>query len=581
MPLKAGRGTAGFLSVTRRPLASRRSSLFLARRCFARRGRRRSWRSPLPGTSSTGSTPPSMPRGGHFVGLPPQWQGLIETPRRPKPVVDPSRITPMELKPKKTVVRGSIVGHGEYIAAALSQLSHLSVTSSNALRKSSPSERETAPSLGRLGKVHGDGDRRLDAVAHDSRDRARTHNAGSEIQSRTPWPDKAAPQPHSSHEASAPTLSNGPTPHAATVGPPRPGTLVHQEEQPQVDVRAHTPEARINDPPLPSQNISSRLSSSYNLKAASVQRHHSLNIGTGDPIVRGLRMFQAVRVPASYTAGLSPAHNFVKIGEGSTGVVCIAREKHGGRQVAVKMMDLCGQQRRELLFNEVVIMRDYRHKNVVEMYKSALVDEELWVIMEYLQGGALTDIVSETRLNEEQIATVCEAVLQALAFLHTQGVIHRDIKSDSILFSLDGGIKLSDFGFCAQISKDIPKRKSMVGTPYWMAPEVISKIPYGPEVDVWSMGIMVVEMVDGEPPYFDETPLVAMKKLRDEPPPTVRNSHKISPMLMDFLGRMLTRDPLERASAAELLEHPFLLQAGPAQCLVPLVEMHRKRMSRC
>ncbi|XP_017158024.1 serine/threonine-protein kinase PAK 6 isoform X2 [Poecilia reticulata] len=273
--------------------------------------------------------------------------------------------------------------------------------------------------------------------------------------------------------------------------------------------------------------------------------------------------------------------NFVKIGEGSTGVVCIATEKHTGRQVAVKMMDLRRQQRRELLFNEVVIMRDYQHKNVVEMFKSALVEEELWVIMEYLQGGALTNIVSETRLSEEQIATVCEAVLQALAYLHSQGVIHRDIKSDSILLTLDGRVKLSDFGFCAQISKDIPKRKSLVGTPYWMAPEVISKSPYGTEVDVWSMGIMVVEMVDGEPPYFSETPVAAMKRLRDEPAPTVRNVSQISPVLKDFLDRMLTRDPLERASATDLLEHPFLLQSGSPQCLVPLVEQYRKRMSRC
>ncbi|KTF81929.1 hypothetical protein cypCar_00037747, partial [Cyprinus carpio] len=173
-------------------------------------------------------------------------------------------------------------------------------------------------------------------------------------------------------------------------------------------------------------------------------------------------------------------------------------------------------------------------------------------------------------LSEEQIATVCEAVLQALAYLHSQGVIHRDIKSDSILLSLDG-----------RISKDIPKRKSLVGTPYWMAPEVISKSPYGTEVDVWSLGIMLVEMVDGEPPYFSETPVAAMKRLRDEPAPTVRNLHQVSPVLKDFLRRMLTRDPLERASATDLLEHPFLLQASSPQCLVPLVEQYRKRMSRC
>ena len=143
--------------------------------------------------------------------------------------------------------------------------------------------------------------------------------------------------------------------------------------------------------------------------------------------------------------------NFIKIGEGSTGIVCIAAERRSGQQVAVKKMDLRKQQRRELLFNEVVIMRDYHHPNIVDMYDSFLVGDELWVVMEFLEGGALTDIVTHSRMDEQQIATVCMACLKSLAFLHTNGVIHRDIKSDSILLAKDGLVKLSDFGFCAQV----------------------------------------------------------------------------------------------------------------------------------
>uniref|UniRef100_A0A8C3KTE9 non-specific serine/threonine protein kinase n=1 Tax=Calidris pygmaea TaxID=425635 RepID=A0A8C3KTE9_9CHAR len=219
--------------------------------------------------------------------------------------------------------------------------------------------------------------------------------------------------------------------------------------------------------------------------------------------------------------------NFIKIGEGSTGVVCIATIRSSGKLVAVKKMDLRKQQRRELLFNEVVIMRDYQHENVVEMYNSYLVGDELWVVMEFLEGGALTDIVTHTRMNEEQIAAVCSAVLKALSVLHAQGVIHRDIKSDSILLTHDGRVKLSDFGFCAQVNKEVPRRKSLVGTPYWMAPELISRLPYGPEVDIWSLGVMVIEMVDGEPPYFNEPPLKAMKMIRDNLPPKLKNVHKV------------------------------------------------------
>jgi len=262
--------------------------------------------------------------------------------------------------------------------------------------------------------------------------------------------------------------------------------------------------------------------------------------------------------------------NFIKIGEGSTGIVCIATENTSLKQVAVKRMDLRKQQRRELLFNEVVIMRDYHHPNIVEMYDSYLVEDELWVVMEYLEGGALTDIVTNVRMSEEQIATVSKMCLKALAYLHSQGVIHRDIKSDSILLAADGNVKLSDFGFCAQVSSELPKRKSLVGTPYWMSPEVISRLPYGPEVDIWSLGIMVIEMVDGEPPFFNEPPLQAMRRIRDMPPPRLKNQ-KVSPQLQGFLYKMLVRDPAQRTSAAELLHHPFLRQAGPPSSLIPLM----------
>ncbi|XP_071835122.1 serine/threonine-protein kinase PAK 4-like isoform X2 [Apostichopus japonicus] len=258
---------------------------------------------------------------------------------------------------------------------------------------------------------------------------------------------------------------------------------------------------------------------------------------------------------------------FVKIGEGSTGIVCIATERSTGRQVAVKKMDLRKQQRRELLFNEVVIMRDYKHANIVEMYDSFLVGDELWVVMEFLEGGALTDIVTRARMGEEEIAYVCHTILKALAFLHSQGVIHRDIKSDSILLTHEGRVKLSDFGFCAQVSADLQRRKSLVGTPYWMAPEVISRLPYGPEVDIWSLGIMVMEMVDSEPPFFNEPPLQAMRRIRDMPPPKLKNSHGVSPRLLGFLECMLVRDPSQRSSALELLEHPFLKQCRPDSSL--------------
>lgn len=219
-------------------------------------------------------------------------------------------------------------------------------------------------------------------------------------------------------------------------------------------------------------------------------------------------------------------------------------------------------------------MKYYEHPNIVKMYNSYLVDEELWLVLEYLEGGSLTDIVLNTTMNEQQIATVCVQCLQALAFLHSRGIIHRDIKSDSILLSSDGSVKLSDFGFCAQVTNEVPKRRSLVGTPYWLSPEIISRQSYGPEVDIWSMGIMIMEMVDGEPPNYDEPPIQAMKRIRDMPPPKLQNQSRISPYLDNFLSRMVIKDPSLRATARELLQHPFLQQLArpPSISLQPLVQ---------
>lgn len=263
--------------------------------------------------------------------------------------------------------------------------------------------------------------------------------------------------------------------------------------------------------------------------------------------------------------------NLTKVGEGSTGIVCTANEKGKTKKIAIKRMDLRKQQRKELLFNEVLIMRDYHHPNIVNMFSSYLVRDELWVVMEYLEGGALTDIISHSKMDEQQIATVCKAVLGALTYLHDHAIIHRDIKSDSILLSKEGIVKLSDFGFCAQVSKEIPKRKSLVGTPYWMAPEVIARLPYNQPADIWSFGVMVIEMIDGEPPYFNEAPLQAMRKIRDMPPPKSKSLHRVSPRLQGFMDKMLVRDENRRAAAFELLQHPFLRQAGSYECLIPLI----------
>ncbi|XP_041850734.1 serine/threonine-protein kinase PAK 4 isoform X1 [Melanotaenia boesemani] len=631
-----------------------------------------------------------------FVGLPRQWQSLIEdTAKRPKPFIDATVITTVE--PRKTIVRGSKLGVDGSLTWLLDEFDTMSVTRSNSLRRGSPPiqpRRDSSSSGGGGGQENGDPHHRhYSQLDRHERDRPRQDHQGGvdhhhgqravrpaqrdegiqgrpQQQPRGQEPSRAhrdrpgtgPPPPHRDREPrdrdkeqlghrdqpgdhrpkssyvardsspqsprdkrplSGPNIrtpnlpitegviktaqqttrpfntyprtdseggrsptgqagrhhesspqngpSSGPTQGSSSSKPPANHQHSHHTSHPSLTSEAsqhpHTPHPNIPAPrpPVPSGPPAS----SAPPQGRSPQREPQRV--SHEQFRAALQMVVDPGDPRTYL------DHYIKIGEGSTGIVCIATVKTTGKLVAVKKMDLRKQQRRELLFNEVVIMRDYHHDNVVEMYNSYLVGDELWVVMEFLEGGALTDIVTHTRMNEEQIATVCLSVLKALSVLHTQGVIHRDIKSDSILLTHDGRVKLSDFGFCAQVSKEVQRRKSLVGTPYWMAPELISRLPYGPEVDIWSLGIMVIEMVDGEPPYFNEPPLKAMKMIRDNLPPKLKNLHKVSPLLKGFLDRMLVRDPAQRATASELLKHPFLAKAGPPSCIVPLMRQNRMR----
>ncbi|CAH7671302.1 STE/STE20/PAKA protein kinase [Phakopsora pachyrhizi] len=341
-----------------------------------------------------------------------------------------------------------------------------------------------------------------------------------------------------------------------------------------VSNRSHPSPAKLNQtsaqaslqpsrppPPKPSSNSQSKQQPQHLLKSSSVKHTPGPNAPGSVPRRREQKGSNTSQNKASdkvvidrlkaICTDADPTklyRNLVKIGQGQVGTnLC----------VAIKQMNLEQQPKKDLIINEIVVMKSSTHPNIVNFIDSFLVKGDLWVVMEYMEGGSLTDVVTCNIMTEGQIAAVCIEVIQGLKHLHSKGVIHRDIKSDNVLLSLYGDVKLTDFGFCAQINEGHAKRTTMVGTPYWMAPEVVTRKEYGPKVDIWSLGIMCIEMVEGEPPYLADNPLRALYLIATNGTPKLDRS-KYSSELLEFLSCALQVNAELRPNAAQLLSHRFL-----------------------
>jgi len=237
-------------------------------------------------------------------------------------------------------------------------------------------------------------------------------------------------------------------------------------------------------------------------------------------------------------------------------------------------MVIAKQPKKDVLINELTIMKESKHPNIVNFIDAHLVNEELWVVMEYIEGGSLTDIIEAANLSEPFIALLCREILSGLVYLHDREtpVIHRDIKSDNILLGSNCSIKITDFGFGAKLGDLADKRNSIVGTTYWMAPEVIKGEKYSTKVDVWSLGILAIEMCEGDPIYAEETTIKALFLITKQGKPPFKNPEKMSESFKNFIDTCTIMDPNNRPFSKDLLKHPFLEQSCNKEVVLEYVK---------
>uniref|UniRef100_A0A671UFA9 non-specific serine/threonine protein kinase n=1 Tax=Sparus aurata TaxID=8175 RepID=A0A671UFA9_SPAAU len=260
-----------------------------------------------------------------------------------------------------------------------------------------------------------------------------------------------------------------------------------------------------------------------------------------------------------------------KLGEGSYGCVFKAHYKETGEIVAIKQVPV--ESDLQEIIKEISIMQQCNSPHVVRYYGSYFKNSDLWIVMEYCGAGSVSDIIRirNKTLTEEEIATIVQSTLKGLEYLHFMRKIHRDIKAGNILLNTEGQAKLADFGVAGQLTDTMAKRNTVIGTPFWMAPEVIQEIGYNCVADIWSLGITAIEMAEGKPPYADIHPMRAIFMIPTNPPPTFRNPDLWSESFRDFVSQCLVKNPENRATATQLLQHPFIKSAKPNSILRALI----------